>query len=278
MTKIVSMENKVSNEVFTVRSITRGGWLPKGHDGEVRYTGCVIGLQPARTKTGILITGLTKEDEVRLEAAMFMEAGSLNKYNNKFWSDYWVRIPKEGLKLDLSNPEDELKYLVLKAQHNVAMSNAEVADNMHASFVMTSVETESKVTYNEVKLKKEAYGKFKDMTLADQINFLKVYELGKNKVSNSATPDFIEGTVGTVVDEDPQGFLNTMKDPYFKTKVLIENCIALRAITRHGTKYYITGNIDPLGTTLLDTIETLNDPKNQDIVLSLKAKLEASKV
>lgn len=263
-------------EIYTVKSLSRNSWLPKGHDGEARYTGCSAGLQPSVSrKTGQLVTGLTKEDETRLEEALFMDKGTLNKFNTKFWADYWIRIPKDGLKLDLSNPEDELKYLVLKADHKVATSENDAQCNMYAEFVMTSEESEAKFQSTKIKIKKDAYSKFSKMTFTEQINFLKVYEGGKNKIGLSATPEFLESTVGTIVEENPEAFLKTLEDPYFKVKVLIEDCIAARAVQKMGTKYFITGNPDPIGMTLLDTIETLNDPKNQDLLISLKSKLEA---
>ena len=270
----MSIETK--EQIYTVKSLSRNSWLPKGHDGEARYNGCSAGIQPAvDRRTGQLKTGLTKEDEVRLEEALFLDKGALNKFNTKFWSEYWIKIPgKDGIILDLSNPEDELKYLVLSADHKIAKSESDAMTNMYAEFIMTSKEVESKVKSTKIKSKKEAFAKFSKMTITEQMNFLKVYEGGKNKVSNSSSPEFIESVIGTIVEENSDAFLSTLEDPYYKIKLLIEDSVTARVMQKMGTKYFITGNPDPLGMTLLDTIETLNDPKNQDLLISIKSKLE----
>jgi hypothetical protein len=258
----------------TLKPIKKNGWLPDDHDGSIRYSKCFerLTVQAARG-TGVLQTGLSDEDEKRLENKMNMSPGTLSRYNKDYWTMFRVDISKEGTILDLSSPEDELKYLVLKAHQRVANSEMERFDSPFAEYIMTSDEQEAKVVNRKSKLKRKAYKVFSGMSTTEMKDVLKV--MGK-RVGDDASVDFVESQLDKIVTDDPQNFLTTVEDPTFAMRAFIDDCISARVLVKNGTKYQLPGG-DIVGYTLEQTIEYLQNPDNQEVYLDLKGKMSISK-
>lgn len=150
-----------SNFVY-VKPIKKYTWLPEGHDGEVRFTGCAEHLAVEQNMDKTFNTGLTMEEESRLEKVMFLEVGTLSRYNEKYWGDYrrTIAIPREGLKLDLANPKHELIYKNLLAHSHVANSQTEQVESPYFEYVMTTPQKEAEVKNTKGRVKREAYKQF----------------------------------------------------------------------------------------------------------------------
>ena len=275
-TTAVKKESVVNNtpDKVTLKPIKRNGWLPEDHDGAIRYSKCFERLTVQATRgTGVLQTGLTEEDERRLEKKMNMSTGTLSRYNKDYWTMFRVDVPKEGQILDLAFPEDELKYLVLKAHQRVANSEMERFDSPFAEYVMTSEEQEAKVVNKKSKLKRKAYKVFSAMSTTEMKDVLKV--LGK-RAGDDSSVDFVESQLDKIVTEDPQNFLNTVEDPTFAMRAFIDDCISSRVLVKNGTKYQLPGG-DVVGYALEQTIEYLQNPSNQEVYLDLKGKMAIGK-
>ena len=265
--------NKTPDKV-TLKPIKRNGWLPDDHDGAIRYSKCFERLTVQAMKgTGVLNTGLTEEDEKRLENKMNMSPGTLSRYNKDYWTMFKVDVPKEGTILDLAFPEDELKYMVLKAHQRVANSEMERFDSPFAEYVMTSQEQEAKVVNKKSKLKRKAYKVFSNMSTTEMRDVLKV--MGK-RAGDDSSVDFVESQLDKIVTDDPQNFLNTVEDPTFEMRAFIDDCIASRVLVKNGTKYQLPGG-DTVGYTLEQTIEYLKNPDYQEVYLDLKGKMSIGK-
>jgi len=276
-TPAVKEESVIINttpDKVTLKPIKRNGWLPDDHDGAIRYSKCFerLTVQAARG-TGVLNTGLTEEDERRLEDKMSMSPGTLSRYNRDYWTMFRIDVPKDGVILDLSFPEDELKYLVLKAHQRVANSEMERFDSPFAEYVMTSQEQEARVENKKSKLKRKAYKVFSNMSTTEMQDVLKV--MGK-RAGDDASVDFVESQLDKIVSDDPQNFLNTVEDPTFKMRAFIDDCTSARVLVKNGTKYQLPGG-DIVGYTLEQTIEYLQNPDNQEVYLDLKGKLSIGK-
>ena len=266
---IISSPDKV-----TLKPIKKNGWLPDDHDGSIRYSKCFERLTVQAMKgTGVLNTGLTEDDERRLEDKMNMSPGTLSRYNKDYWTMFRVDVPKNGVTLNLSFPEDELKYLVLKAHQRVANSEMERFDSPFAEYVMTSQEQEAKVVNKKSKLKRKAYKVFSNMNTTEMKDVLKV--MGK-RAGDDASVDFVESQLDKIVTDDPQNFLTTVEDPTFKMRAFIDDCISSRVLVKNGTKYQLPGG-DTVGFTLEQTIEYLQNPDNQEVYLDLKGKMSIGK-
>jgi hypothetical protein len=257
----------------TLKQFRGNGWLPKGHDGEHRYTHCFEELVVPVDRRGTHITGLTEEDERYFEDKLNMPAKHLSRYNREYWSSFRIKIEKDGRTLDLAVPSEELEYRVLLVNKQVANSEAEKAFEPEANYVLTSLEQEAKAASDTLKVKKEAYKTFSKMTSNDMLSFLKVQG---NKLSDDTSLEVLDSEVGKVVEENPSLFLSVMKDPYFKTKVFIEDCKAAGAIKKNGTKYSLTGG-DIFAYSLEEAISYLSKDENQEVVIGLKSKIEVKK-
>ena len=249
----VKKESVVNNtpDKVTLKPIKKNGWLPEDHDGAIRYSKCFG----------------------RLEKKMNMSAGTLSRYNKDYWTMFKVDVPKDGTILDLAFPEDELKYMVLKAHQRVANSEMERFDSPFAEYVMTSEEQEAKVENKKSKLKRKAYKVFSNMSTTEMKDVLKV--MGK-RAGDDSSVDFVESQLDKIVTDDPQNFLNTVEDPTFAMRAFIDDCISSRVLVKNGTKYQLPGG-DVVGYALEQTIEYLQNPSNQEVYLDLKGKLTISK-
>ena len=259
---------------ITLKPIKKNGWLPDDHDGSIRYSKCFERLTVQAMKgSGVLNTGLTEEDERRLEDKMNMSPGTLSRYNKDYWTMFRIDVPKQGVILNLAYPEDELKYLVLKAHQRVANSEMERFDSPFAEYVMTSQEQEAKVENKKSKLKRKAYKVFSNMNTTEMRDVLKV--MGK-RAGDDASVDFVESQLDKIVTDNPENFLSTVEDPTFKMRAFIDDCTSSRVLIKNGTKYQLPGG-DTVGFTLEQTIEYLQNPDNQEVYLDLKGKMSIGK-
>jgi len=271
---MVMKEESVSKSKVTLKPIKKHGWLPDDHDGSIRYSKCFERLTvQSQRGTGVLNTGLTEEDERRLESKMNMSSGTLSRYNTDYWNKFYIDVPKEGKQLDLKNPKDELIYFILSAHQRVANSEMERFDSPFAEYVMTSVEQEAKVENKKSKLKRKAYKVFSAMNTTEMKDVLKV--IGK-RAGDDSSVDFVESQLDKIVTDNPQEFLNTVEDPTFKMRAFIDDCLSSRVLVKSGTKYQLPGG-DTVGFTLEQTIEYLQNPDNQEVYLDLKGKMSIAK-
>ncbi len=257
-------------------------WLanadPK-HDGATVFERAVHLVSPQRDKnTGLVITGLTDQEARELESDMGLKAQDLSPYST-FWGNfkYYVRVPKEGIKLNLDRSAlEKMQFMYLKASGNVAMSFVDADNNPFAKYVLTNLETENKIHASEVQVKMKAFNKLEKMSFEEQSDFLKVYKEGLYKVNKSASPDMINSTIGKVVDREPQEFLDLLSNGNYREMILLQDCIQAGFIKKQGTNYFILGG-DRLGFSFLDAINNLQKPEYQEVKISLLAKLEPNK-
>lgn len=262
--------------------ICKSTWLeqidPK-HDGTHLFSEAKHFVPPDRHKdTGLIVTGLTEQEQKDLEIEMGFKPMDLSPYSPT-WGNYklYPQIPQSGLELDLERSAlDKLRYLYLRVKSNVALSNTEALENPLAEYIMTSAEKEAKSESKKIKIKLDAMKRLSEMTFNEQMDFLKVYKEGKFKVTKSSTPDFILSIIGRVADEDPVGFLETADNPDFKTLVFVQDAILGGHIRKSGPKYFIPGG-DLIGNTLLDVVYNLQKPEYNEVKISIKAKMDAVK-
>lgn len=112
------------------------------------------------------------------------------------------------------------------------------------------------------------------MSLSEQMDFLKVYETGKYRLTKSASPEYINSTVGRIVDEDTEAFLSITGSPDFKNMVFLQDCMSIGAVRKTGSTYYVTGG-DKIGGSFLDTISNLEKPEYNEVKVGLLAKINS---
>jgi len=115
----------------------------------VRYKNCHEDISTYYLKNGSRYTGLTKEDEKRLGDELRVD---LNP-NSEFWDTFFIRMNSDELKLNPSDPHDELKYLFLKNHHKVKSSLSE--NKATAEYVLIDEDEEAKNSIKKLKLKEK---------------------------------------------------------------------------------------------------------------------------
>jgi len=273
------VKEQVKLEVPTkvlVKQFKKIGWEDAALDAmyQLSNTATVLSVQRDRN-TGIMNTGLTPEDEARLEKAIGLTAGTLAKTSNYWDQDKFnIRFPKEGLTLyPKDRAMDELKWRVLLEHQWVANSEKEKHSWPFAWYVMTSEEEQVRETNKAVNTKAEAFKLFLDMSEQSLKDFLVAY--GKNPGTNVSL-DFIKAQVGKVVDTDPQIFLDLVKASDYKYKIFLRKLVDKGIVRESGGKYTLIGG-EVLGFSFDQAIDFLQKPENQDTLVSLKGQLQATK-
>jgi len=275
------MSTALKNKKVRVMPVTRnGGWLKPGHDGHFMYTGvdatfCV----PIRQDNGKLVDPLkdfNEEEKRELAKNLAVDVDSFNIFNkNNYWLGKEVKLDKNSEILDLKDPGDVVKYVILKAnEDSIAPSFSSRFDKGTYRFCLSDLEEETIEKRNKADKKKTAYMAFGKMQVSDTRlkNFFKVY--GK-RVQSDASIDWMVGQVDSIIENDLDGFLAIVEDPNYEMKLLISEAIDARAIIKKGLEYELPGG-ESLGN-LDETIAKLNNVKYQDVLMTINARIEASK-
>lgn len=243
-----------------------------------------------KLRSGTFKNILTDAEKDYLEAAMGLPEGRLNVYNktDNFWSNSTqdgiskVRLTKEGTKLNLADPVDYIKYKILLANKDlIASSMQELRDRPKATyrFVLISDTDTSADARNKRNVKTRCYteyGKIEDK--ADVLKTVIETITGKPLAANTKL-EFLQNKAWELIEEDPKIFLNVVQDPLLNTKVLIGKCIDAGLISKKANYLYLRSDNTPLceggeEPVLSVAAKYLNNPKRQELKLSLEAKLK----
>lgn len=281
--------NCLRDEKITVRCILKptGNIDRKDHAlyGGIAETAIKIYTLPILT-SGSYKNALTNAEKIFLESAMGLEPNALSIYltTNNYWDNLEIRLGKSDTILDLSVPEEYIKYKVLLANSNT------IAPSLEA------LKVNPKETYRYVLIKdgEEVQSINKEMTTSMQaslelgkiLNNLEalklVVELMAGKVvSETVSEDWLKAQAFNYMKADPKLFIKITLDPYLDTKILIRKAVLAGIIKHYGSLYYREDstplsdmNVEP---TLEAAVLFINAPKNQQYKLTLEAKLNALK-
>jgi hypothetical protein len=266
---------------YTLKPV-RKTWLEQidnKHDGLHIFSGAEIWIAPQLDDVGLIKTGLTDQEARELEVSMGMKAMSLSPYSKETWANpkLYAKVPQGGITIDCDRSDlDKVRFAYLSVCDRVALSYEDANENMQAEFVLSNQAVEAGNDSKKIMLKVNAMKKMSQMSLNEQIDFLRVYDEGKYKVSKAATADFVVATLGKIVDEQPQKFLDLVSNPDYKVLVFIQECLQAGVMKKTGPKYYVSGG-DMIGASLVETINNLQDPTYNEVKISLKAKIDAIK-
>ena len=141
------VESCLRNERIIIRHVPKEGGLvtnPKHilyggmAESAVRYF-----TVPILGSSGAYKNVLTDDEKTFLEEIMGLEYNALSIYKkeNNYWDNYQVRLTKQDNYLDLSVPDDYIKYKVLKAKSDF------IADSLE------TLQDKPKVTYQFVMIR-----------------------------------------------------------------------------------------------------------------------------
>lgn len=237
-----------------------------------------------KLQSGIYVNPLTREEKDFLEEIMGLEDNALSIYKkiDNYWDNLFVRLTKQSVFLDLSVPEDYIKYKVLLANKDyIAASLQELEDYRKVThqFVLVQEGEETKKATKNMSNTMQCYMEFGK--IQDNFDTLRVLvEILEGKpIAKGTKIEFLQEKANKLIQADAKVFLKVATDPLLPTKVLIKKSIEAGNISNRGGLLYLKPEGTPLcGDNEEPTINTaakfLNLPKQQSLKFSLEAKLK----
>lgn len=259
------------NKKVKVIKVVKKGWLPEGHEaaflfGEISSNGYTV----PRTSNGTYVNPLTYEEQKCLEnhPNLSLNEGDLSIHRKKednFWTTMKsVKLRKNDVVLDLSDPMDYIKYKVLianedeicppgedprgKATYKYAIVDLDYADSKKSN--EADLYTDAAIEFSKIRNDRGA--------LAD-ICFL----LTNRRVSKDTTMEWLKGEVGNIMQKSPKRFLSIVQDEDLQMKVLLEKAVTYKAVQKDGTAYR-TADGTLMGVDKTAAILFLKNPENSD--------------
>lgn len=269
--RFVPRETRITNP----KHILYGGMS----EGAVRYY-----TVPIMQSTGAYKNVLTDSEKEFLENYMGLDYNALSVYKKEdnYWANFKVRLTKQDTILDLSNPNDYIKYKVLRANSDFIADSLDTLQNYPKStyqFVLIkegdSEKQESVKMSTIMKCYKE-YGKIEDDkdTLRTILSML-----DGRTVARNTKLEFLQGKINTHIQANPKLFYSIISDPTLPVKVLIKRAVEGGLIYKKGNYYYLKEDNSPLcgpnqEPTLSTAAKYLLLPKNQELRFTIEAKLK----
>lgn len=243
-----------------------------------------------RLSSGMYVNVLTDSEKTFLEHVMKLEVNALSIYRktDNFWDDTndkgisRVRLSKQDNYLNLSDPEDYIRYKILLANKNyIAPSLEALQDSPKASyqFVIISEGDETKNAKINMSATMRCYKEFgKVETDADILRTI-IETIDGRPLASTSKLEFLQTKANDLIQADSRLFLKVITDPMLPTKVLIKKAIEAGLISNRGNFLYLRSDNTPLcesgeDPTLNIAAKYLNNPKHQELKFSLEAKLK----
>ena len=232
---------------------------------------------------------LTDNEKDFREELMGLPPNALSIYKkvDNFWDDAneagisKVTLRKQDNYLNLANVEDYIRYKILLANKDYIAPSLEALETNHKATYQFVILTEDSETQSAKKGMTTlmqcytAYGK-----IEDEVDTLRVIieTLTGVRVHKNTKKEFLQTKVNELIQGNSKMFLKVATDPMLSTKVLIRRCVEEGLIAHRGNQYYIKDGNIPMcedgEPTLNVAAQWINLPKNQEIKLSLEAKLK----
>ena len=280
------------NEKIKIKFIERNNGLPSNHvlSGGMAE-GAKISLVVPKLNTGSFVNVLTDAEKSFLEEYMGLEYNALSIYKKPDEENFWNDANPNGINkvelrkginyLDLSDPQQYIKYKILLANKNIicpSLTALKETPKATYRFVIIAEGEESKQAksnMNNTMLCYKEYGK-----IEENIDLLRmvVETLDGRPTAPTVKLEFLQNKCNTLIQRDPKKFLSVITDPLLSTKALIKLSIENGSIANRGNYLYLRSDNTPLceqneEPTLNFAAKYLNAPKHQDILFALQAKL-----
>jgi hypothetical protein len=241
-----------------IRPMGRHKW-----SGAVRFKGCNDYLGTYLTRSGVVYTGLSKEDTLRLGDVLGINLSP----SSDFWTSFTIPMGSKDMFLDTQDPMDELKYLFLKSHKRVQSSITDIKPG--ANYVIINKDNEAKEANKYGRIKRRAALEFDKLTIEDMRKCLRLYGYNSENSSN----EIVESTLFDLVEGNPQRFLDKWVDNKDKElEVLLETALS-RNVIRRNKNMYKYGN-EVIASSKDMAVAFLKDPHKADIRRSIMIEIE----
>ena len=245
---------------------------------------------PRLNSTGLFKNVLTNNEKAFLEKAMGLDynALSIHKKENNFWDDSnpngigRVTLHKQDNYLDLSNPEDYIKYKILLANKDyIASSLQELEDRPKATyqFVIISENAETQSNLSKMDITMKCYMEYGKVETDVDILRVIIELLEGRPTAPRVKLDYLQGKVNDYIQRNPRRFLTTIQDELLPAKVLIKKSVEAGLIGKKNDTYYLRADGTPLcemneESTLNNAAKYISSIKHQELKYTLEAKLK----
>lgn len=278
--------NPLRNERVIVR------YIPKENDSivdrkHVAYGGmvdnAVRGFTVPMLANGTYRNVLTDNEKNYLEELLGLEVNALSVYNKKdnYWENYLIRLSKQDTILNLSDPEDYIKYKVLLANKDTIAPSMKVLKEYRKAtyeYVLMEPNDEFADSKNRVNNTMKCFEEFG--AIKDKFDVLKciIETIDGRPVAANTKIEFLQAKATDLITSNPKTFLDTITDPLLNTKVLIKRAIDGGFISKRGEYYYLKSDGSPLcgpneDPTFTIAAKYLSLPQNQELKFAIEAKL-----
>ena len=241
--------NCLRKETVVVRHIPReyrlAGNNPKHVLSEGMADSAYRMLTVPMLRSGQLQDVLTTDEKDYLESALGLPDNGLSVYRteNNYWKSLYVRLEKTETYLDLSNPNDYIKYKVLLANKNLVCPDIKTlqdAPKATYQYVIISEGEEAKANMGRINARKEAYKEYGKIENDKDVLRLIVETMTSRPVASSTSLAKLAESVDNLIENNAKTFLSVAQDPLLRTKVLIRNGIEAGAIVDRGGLLYFS--------------------------------------
>lgn len=278
---------ELPNEKVTIKFIKRNKGLAADVGDSHVISGGMIEGATRKFCVPLLRNGGLK-NVLNIDEKEFFERGHFNGVNLSIYSDFWknqyVSLEKLDTILDLSVPEDYLKYKILLAWDDVIAPSLEKYKSENKGtyqFYVTRSGEEVKDRAKKLDIIKSAWKEYYKIEDNRDVLVSIVYLLSGKKLADNSTMKFINTEVETLVDTRTKDFLSLVEDPNFETKTLIALAENLNIIVKKNGKYETVDGLTLAKTgelaTLPNAVNYLIDPKNQEVRDLIQARVENTK-
>lgn len=245
----------------------------------------VRGFTVPMLNNGVYKNVLTDDEKAYLEDVLGLEYNGLSVYNKKdnYWDNYLIRLSKQDTILDLSIPEDYIKYKVLLAnKETIAPSMKELRERRKVTYEYVIMEpneefSDSRNRVNNTMKCYEEFGAIKDKF--DTLRCI-IETVDGRPVAANTKIEFLQAKAADLIAANPKLFLETITDPLLNTKIIIKKAVEAGLISKRGEYYYFREDGSPMcgpneDPTFTVAAKFLSLPQNQELKFSIEAKLNS---
>lgn len=294
MGKKENVENSVENvsclrnEKVVVRYLPKTSGMSIPNPKHVAYGGMIEGAVKTYclpvTESGAYVPVLSKEEQDCLEEAMGVEPNTLSIYKkvNNYWDNRGVSLEKGDNYLDLSDPDQYIKYKILLANRDYIAPSYQDLENCPKAtykFVLIEEGDEEKRNNSNISTLMQCYKEFGKID-EDKEKMRTIIEIidGRPTSPNSKL-DFLRNKVNDLIVANNKLFLKVVTDPLLPNKVLIKKAVGAGLIAVRGNYYYLNEDNSPMcedrqEPTFGNAAAYISSPKRQALKFSLENKLK----
>jgi hypothetical protein len=274
---------KLPNKKVRVRpNLENSGWIKNPrHAAFFKVEGAYESYPVAMLKSGQLKNPFTDEEKLFLEEHYGYEVNTLSVYKKDSpLREINVRLTKDGMSLDLSNPDDYIIYKVLLTNSDkIAPSVKERKAKATYKFYIEDEAEIAEMKSSDANINQIAwmeYGKISE-NKSKLAAFLKIYsqvfKMPTTKIDKNTDIKILQGKVSDIVKDKMQAFVEIVTNPDYETMLLISQAVETGVIVRNGTKYSLAEG-DQIGNTFKEAIQYLKAPVNQELILILEEQIK----